>query len=185
MFFKRRKGKKVAGIVLRQLQPLLTVVERFAGVKPAELVSDRYVLGFVCGNISIEMMRAAGTPLDQAEKGTILFTVLEQLFHPAPIRQLEIETLFRSVSPANSEFRRGVESAMKIHAVESGDHKLKDDPDYIAARALVRSGAMDSEAHAASEDSKIASEMLRSLFFQPVIDRYRKPSNSAPAGRSH
>jgi hypothetical protein len=56
VFSRRENDKKIADAVLRQLEPLLNVVERFAGVKPPELTDDQFVLGFVCGDINVEMM---------------------------------------------------------------------------------------------------------------------------------
>jgi hypothetical protein len=74
----------------------------------------------------------------------------------------------------NEDFRRGCDVALKIQAAVSGHHKLQDDPDYQAALAVVRrqGSALDSLGPSHSEDSKIAGEMLRSLYYQYVMDRH-------------
>jgi hypothetical protein len=49
MYFRAHKHKKIADAVLTQVQPLLSVLDRFLGSTPTGLASDKYVLGFSAG----------------------------------------------------------------------------------------------------------------------------------------
>jgi len=175
MFLRAWKNKKIADAVLAQVHPLLNDVGRFAGSTPRTLVSDKYVLGFFCANIGVEMRRAAGGPLPAVQQGTIMFLVLQQLFGKNAVSANEIGDLLTGSPTPNEDFRRGCDAALKILAAGSGQHKLQGDPDYLAAREVVRrqGNSLDFLAAGASEDSKIAGEMLRALYYQHVIDHHK------------
>jgi hypothetical protein len=175
MFFSAHKHKRIADAVLTQVQPLLNVLDRFMGGIPTGLASDKYVLGFFCGNIGLEMTRASKGSLDAAGQGMVLFLVLRQLF-PNAIHEKEIGDLLLGIPKTDEEFMRGNLSAFKIQSAASGGHELQKDPDYLAAREVVRRqrGATDFVVAEADEPSKIAGEMLRALYYQHVIDHYQK-----------
>jgi hypothetical protein len=176
MFFRALKHKRIADAVLGQVHPFINDINRLLGSIPAGLASDKYILGFFCASIGVEMRRAAPGPLAPVEQGLILSLVLQQLFGPGAVNDKEIGDLLNSVPTPNEEFKRGAESALKIQAAASGRHKLQDDPDFLAAREVVRQhrGALDFVAPGASEDSAIAGEMLRALYYQHVIDLHQK-----------
>lgn len=69
-----------------------------------------------------------------------------------------------------------MEAAAKIQAAASGQHRLQGDPDYLAAKDVVlrAGGSLDFATPGASDDSKIAGQMLRVLFYQHVIDKHKK-----------
>jgi hypothetical protein len=183
VFFRAYKHKKIADAVLSQVTPLLTDVTRFGGdIVPARLAADKYLLGFFCGNVIIEMQRAGSASLDQAGRGTVLFLVLQQLFGRGTIDQREIGDLLNGVPTPNGDFRRGADAAGKIQAAASGRHKLQSDADYLAAKDVIRrtGGAGDFLTSGASEDSKIAGEMLRALYYQHVIDQHQGASKRTP-----
>jgi hypothetical protein len=176
MFFRAAKHKKIVDAVLDQVHPLLHVLDRFLGSAPTGLASDKYILGFFCANIGIEMQRAGAGSLDHVGKGTVLFLILQQLFGKGAVNQKEIGDLLNCLPTPNTDFQRGVDAAGKIQAAASGRHKLQNDPDYLAAREVVRraGGSMDFIEPGASEDSKIAGEMMRALYYEYVIGHYRK-----------
>jgi hypothetical protein len=179
MFFRALKHKRIADAVLGQVHPFINDLDRLLGSVPAGLASDKYVLGFFCANIGVEMQRAATGPLAPVEQGIILSLVLQQLFGRGAVNDKEIGDLLNGRPQMNDEFKRGAESAFKIQAAASGRHKLQDDPDFLAAREVVRQQgrALDFVAPGASEDSKIAGEMLRVLYYQHVIDQHQKARN--------
>lgn len=178
MLFRALKHKKIADAVLGQVAPLLNVVNRFGDVEPPRLAPDKYVLGFLSANIGIEMQRAGAASLDAVGKGTVLSLVVRALFGPGVVNEPQLTDLMLGVPTPNEEFRRGMEAAAKIQAAASGRHKLQGDPDYLAAKDVVQraGGSLDFVTPGASEDSKIAGQMLRALFYQHVIDKHQKTS---------
>ncbi len=172
MFFGAGKQKKITDTVLSQVQPLLNLLDRYLDRATVGLASDKYVLGFFCANIGVEMQRAGAGSLDQAARGTIMFSVLQRLFGRDEINAEEMINLMTGVPTPNKEFKRGIEAASKIQTVLSGHHNLQSDPDYIAAKETVRraGGAYPGP----SEDSKIGSEMMRVLYYQHVIALHQK-----------
>ena len=175
MFFRASRDKRIGDAVLKQVQPLLNVISRFLGEVPPGLASDKYVLGFFCANIGVEMRRAAGRKLPPVREGTILFLVLQQLFGKESIGSTALADLLSGIPAPDGDFNRGSEVALKIQAASSGNHRLQNDPDYVAAKqvALRLGNAHDFISPGATEDSKIAAEMMTSLYFQYVMDRYR------------
>ena len=115
-------------------------------------------------------------------KWTVFFLVLQQLFGKGTVNEKEIGDLINGVPTPNTDFRRGTDAAGKIQAAASGRHKLQSDPDYLAACKVVRKqgGALDFLTPGdvltpgASEDSKIAGQMLNALYYQHVIDLHEK-----------
>lgn len=175
MFFRAYKHKKIADAVLDQVHPLLAVVKRFGGVTPASLASDKYVLGFLCANIGIEMQRAGGASLDQAGRGTVMLLVFQQLFGRGTVNEKEIGDLMLGLPAPNPEFKGGIEAAAKIQAVASGRHNLQTDPAYLAAKQVVSRGGSSFNVitPGATEDEKIAGQMLHALFYQHVMNRHQ------------
>jgi hypothetical protein len=176
MFIRAWKRKKVADAVLSQVQPLLVTIARILGGVPPGLTRDKYMLGFFCMTIGIAMQQMAHRPLNTEDKGTILLVVLRHLFGPGAINEREIGDLLNGVPTSNDEFKQGTAAAYKVQAVSSGSHSLQNDPDYLAAREVVRcaGGSLDALSPGASDDSKIAGEMLRLLYYQRVMDLYQK-----------
>jgi hypothetical protein len=176
MFFRALKHKKIADAVLDQVQPFLGDVGRLLGAVPVGLPSDKYVLGFFCANIILEMQRVGAGSLDHVGKGTVLFLILQRLFGKGAVNEKEIGNLLNGLPTPNTDFQRGCDAAGKIQAAVSGRHKLQNDPDYLAAREVVRKAgsSLDLLNPGASEDSKIGGEMLRALYYQHLIEHHQK-----------
>jgi hypothetical protein len=175
MFFRAFRHKKIADTVLGQVAPFLNVVSNLGRVVPARLASDKYVLGFLTGNIGMEMQRAGAASLDAVGKGTVMSLVVNTLFGKGVVNEPALTDLMLGVPAPDAEFSRGLEAAAKIYAAASGRHKLQNDPDYLAAKDVVqRAGeSLDFITPGAGEDSKIAGQMLRMLFYQRVVDKYQ------------
>jgi hypothetical protein len=145
------------------------------------LASDKYVLGFICANVGIEMQRAGGASLDQTGRGTVLLLVLDHLFGHGAVNGQEVGDLMLGIPTPNAQFQRGIEAAAKIQAVASGRHNLQNDPSYLAAKEVTRKAgsSLDFITPSATEDSKIAGHMLHAMFYQHLIDLH-KGNNKRP-----
>jgi hypothetical protein len=124
------------------------------------------VLGFICGNIGLEMQRAGSASLDHVGKGNVLFLVLTQLFGRENLNEREIGDLMNRQPQPDSEFVRGTEAAAKIYFTAQGRLGPRDDPDYVAAKETLRTAGV------LPEDTSIAGEMLRVMYFDYVMDTF-------------
>jgi hypothetical protein len=168
VFFRARKTQKMANTVLPQVAPLMAMITRFGGgITPAQLAKDRYLLGFFCGNIGLEMQRAGSASLDHVQKGNVMFLVLGGVFGSEHINPKEIGDLLSRVPKPDADFIRGTEIAAKIQYASLGRHRLHDDPDYLAAKQTLTT------AGETVNDASIGGEMLRVHYFNYVLEHYR------------
>jgi hypothetical protein len=165
--FRAIKTKKMGDKVLQQVAPYISMVTRFGGgITPSGLAKDRYVLGFICGNIGLEMQRAGSASLDHVAKGNVVFLVLAQLFGRENLNEREIGDLLNRLPHPDPDFVRGSDAAAKIYFTAPGRLGPRDDPDYVAAKErLTSTGVL-------TEDTSIAAEMLRVMYFEYVMDTF-------------
>lgn len=96
---------------------------------------------------------------------------------PEAIDECEIADLVHGRPTPNLDFRRGCDAALKNHAATWGRPRVGNDPDYLAAKEIVRKPKDSANvlAPGACEGSLIGGEMLRALYHQYIISQYRKP----------
>jgi hypothetical protein len=143
---------------------------------PAGFATDKFVLGFFCINIAIAQQQISKKQLSAADKGIVIFLVLRALFGVDAINEKEIGDLLNGIPERNKEFTEGCAAAYKVQAVSAGFPEIRNDPDVVAARDVVkRAGtSMDFISPDASESTKIGGELLRGLFYERVINKFGK-----------
>jgi hypothetical protein len=176
MFVKAWKRTKLANAVLAQVQPLLNLVaNRLEGV-PAGLAADKYVLGFLCETIGLVLQQVSKKPTSTEDRGAVFILVMHRLFGPK-VDLRPISDLSDGV-PMTDEFKKGAAAAYKIQAVAAGSTEFENDPDVVAACQTVVAAGRSYGALGASQSAKISGELLRTLFYQRVLDKYGKGSRS-------
>jgi hypothetical protein len=171
VFFSRsRKWKKVGDAVLANVHPLVLLMERQTGRKISVLRDDNYFLGFVLGMTGLCMQRAQhelGVTLDQEDKGTIIFLVIDQIYGKGIVEQKRQGDLMLGIPKKDPVFVRGYENAAKIYFLLYGKHKLQDDPDYKEALAAVQAGAKMNRS--GTDDENVATLLMQKYILEPAV----------------
>jgi hypothetical protein len=123
--------------------------------------------------IGITQQQVSQSPLSAEDKGTILFLVLSALFGEGAINAREIGDLLTGFPAKDEQFTKGNLAAYKIQQAAVGA-SMANDPDVAAAREVVKKigSSMDFLGTAGGENSQIAGQLLKILFYDPIIAKF-------------
>ena len=117
MFFSRsRKWKKVADAILVEVQHLISRLEPQINKTINVVSDDDYLLGFIDELCDLLINRAEqeGVKLDQVDKETILFLVIEQIYGKGAIDQRRLNNLRNEKPERNLKFIVGYKDAIQF-----------------------------------------------------------------------